>query len=751
MERRSLRSAPINQILRDYLLSNLPTIHYNIFDMDIKILESLNEQQRAAVEHTEGPVLVFAGAGSGKTRVLTYRIANLIQQHGVKPYNILAVTFTNKAANEMKERITDLLGENASRMWAGTFHGICARILRENGPEIGIDRNFTIFDTADQLSLIRESMDSLDLDQKRYNPNAILNLISKAKEQLVLPDEFGKRFSGALEDVTRGIYRVYQEKLALNHALDFDDLIMYTVLLLKSQPRVLEHYQGRFKYVLVDEYQDINYSQYQLVKNLAAKHNNMFCVGDDDQSIYRWRGADVGIILQFETDYPDATIYKLEQNYRSTKKILEAAHHVVKRNRGRAVKKLWTDNDEGCDIEVIESANELEEAINIARSIQDKVSYENQKYSDMVILYRMNAQSRVFEEAMINNRIPYKLIGTVRFYERREIKDVLAYLRLAINPYETVSLRRVINVPHRGIGQTSMSRLEQFAISEQITLYDALRRVLEATDIPKKARAAMAKFAELVTHLHEMSGNVSVHRLTSEALEVSGYIQALKDDHTMESQTRLENVEEFLSVTEQFELSNEDKSLPMFLEQVALISDIDTYDESGNAITLMTLHAAKGLEFPIVYMAGMEEGIFPHRRSIDDREELEEERRLCYVGMTRAQERLTFSYAHQRMMMGQIQRSDVSRFIGEIPEELYAQTLPKKRQFGDTNWKTGFKPVRSTGTATFRPGQKVEHAVFGRGIILNSAGTGDEEQVTVAFDGEGIKKLQVSFAKLQKV
>ena len=719
--------------------------------MNVKNLESLNEQQKAAVEHTEGPVLVFAGAGSGKTRVLTYRIAYLIKNHGVRPYNILAVTFTNKAANEMKERINDLLGENSGRLWAGTFHGICARILREHGAEIGIDRNFTIFDTSDQLSLIRESMESLDHDQKRYNPNAILNLISKAKEQLVLPDEFGKRFSGPLEDIARSVYRVYQEKLTQNHALDFDDLIMYTVLLLKSVPKVLQHYQERFKYILVDEYQDINYSQYQLVKNLAAKHRNIFCVGDDDQSIYRWRGADVGIILQFETDYPNASIYKLEQNYRSTKKILEAAHHVVKRNRGRAVKKLWTENDEGSDIEIIESANELEEATNIARSIQDKISYEDRKYSDIVILYRMNAQSRVFEEAMINNRIPYRLIGTVRFYERKEIKDALAYLRLAANPYETVSLRRVINIPHRGIGQTSMSRLEDFAITEQLTLFDALRRVLEATDVPKKARLAMAQFAELIAHLHEMSGNVSVHRLASEAMEVSGYIQALKDDRTMESQTRLENIQEFLSVTEHFELSNEDKSLPMFLEQVALISDIDTYDESGNAVTLMTLHAAKGLEFPIVYMAGMEEGIFPHRRSIDDHEELEEERRLCYVGMTRARERLTFSYAHQRMMMGQIQRSDVSRFIGEIPEELYAQTLPKKRQFGDTSWKTGFKPVRSTGTATYRPGQKVEHPVFGRGVILNSSGTGDEEQVTIAFDGEGIKKLQVSFAKLQKV
>ncbi|MCL5102924.1 MAG: UvrD-helicase domain-containing protein [Armatimonadetes bacterium] len=719
--------------------------------METKILNDLNEQQQAAVLHDKGPVLVFAGAGSGKTRVLTYRIANLIKSLGVRPYNILAVTFTNKAANEMKERIEALLGEGAGRMWAGTFHGICARVLREKGEEIGIDRNFTIFDDGDQLALIRESMEHLGWDQKSYNPRELLNLISRAKEQLVLPDEFGRRFVGQKENAAERVYHVYQAKLAQNRALDFDDLIMYAVLLLKNRPAVLEHYQNRFHYVLVDEYQDINYSQYQLVRLLAAKHGNIFCVGDDDQSIYRWRGADVGIILQFEADYPNATVYKLEQNYRSTKKILEAAHHVVKRNRGRANKKLWTENDEGCDIEIIESANELDEASNIARSIEDKTVFGNRDYSDVVILYRMNAQSRVFEEALINRRIPYRLIGAVRFYERKEIKDILAYLRLAANPYETVSLRRVINMPTRGIGQTSFSRLEMFAIHEEITLFEALRRVEEATDIPKRARNAMAAFAELVSHLHEMSATASVRRLVEEILLLSGYVQALKDEHTMESQSRLENVQELLSVTEQFGSGGADASLQAFLENVALISDIDTYDESGKAITLMTLHAAKGLEFPIVYMAGMEEGLFPHRRSFDDREELEEERRLCYVGMTRAREELKFSYAHQRMLMGQIQRSDVSRFIREIPEELFAETLPRRRQASNTTWRTEFKPARPSGSATFRPGQKVVHGEFGRGIVLNSTGVGGEEQVTVAFDGEGIKKLVVAYAGLEKV
>ena len=724
---------------------------YNI-PVKTDILKSLNDQQRAAVTHTEGPVLVFAGAGSGKTRVLTHRIAYLIKELGVRPYNILAVTFTNKAANEMKERIEALLGEGASGLWAGTFHGTCARILREKGAEIGIDRNFTIFDDSDQMALVRESMEAEDIDQKAYKPRDILNLISRAKEQLVLPDEFSKRFVGPIEAVAKRVYKTYQEKLHLNRALDFDDLIMYTVLLFQNQPDVLKHYQDKFKYVLVDEYQDINFSQYTLVRSLAVEHRNIFCVGDDDQSIYRWRGADVGIILQFEKDYPDAAIYKLEKNYRSTKKILEAAHAVVMRNVGRADKKLWTENDEGVDIEVIACSNEIDEASQIAQSIQNKVSFGGRSYSDMVVLYRMNAQSRVFEEAMINSRIPHRLVGTVRFYERREIKHVIAYLRLAANPYESVSLRRVINVPTRGIGQTSLSRLEQFAIAEQITLYDALQRVREATDIPARARAAMEKFAEIVRHLSAMRDDVSVRRLTEEALEVSGYLASLEEEHSMEARTRLENVKELLSVTEQFQMGIESPNLSAFLEQVALISDIDTLDESGNAVTLMTLHAAKGLEFPVVFIAGMEEGLFPHRRSLDDSEELAEERRLCYVGMTRAREELVFSYADQRMLMGQITGSDVSRFISEIPDEVLADTQPKRRRAAaDTQWRSHFQPRRTASTATFRPAQKVTHDQFGLGIVLNCIGSGSDEQVTVAFDKHGIKKLQVSFANLQKV
>ncbi|MGC8861287.1 MAG: ATP-dependent helicase [Armatimonadota bacterium] len=715
------------------------------------ILEDLNEQQRAAVLHTEGPVLVFAGAGSGKTRVLTYRIAYLIKEKDVRPYNILAVTFTNKAANEMKERIAGLLGKQAAGLWAGTFHGTCARILRERGHEIGIDRSFTIFDESDQVALIRQCMDELRLDQKRYQPRMILGLISRAKERLIGPEDFGKRAEGKEEVVARNVYPVYQQKLAENRALDFDDLIMSAVRLLQESEPARLHYQDRFRYILVDEYQDINYAQYVFVTTLAAKHHNIFCVGDDDQSIYRWRGADVRIILQFESDYPDATIYKLERNYRSTRKILEAAHHIVALNRSRAQKKLWTENEEGCDIEVIEAGNEIDEAEKIVRSIRERVASGRCRYADIAVLYRINAQSRVLEEALLRERIPYRLIGAMRFYERKEIRDVVAYLRLAANPMESVSLRRVINVPHRGIGASSLARLDEFAANRGICLYEALHRLDEASDIPKRARTAMQAFAAIIDHLHQLSSQLSVRQLTEEALTVSGYLDALAGEHSAEAQSRLENVRELLSVTRQFEETSEDRSLAAFLENVALISDIDTYDASANAITLMTLHSAKGLEFPVVYIIGMEEGLLPHRRSHDVQEEMEEERRLCYVGMTRAKRELVFSYAYKRTLMGQTQFPQVSRFLREIPHELLDRPLSEARRAADITWNRDFVPHRTPSTATFRPATRVHHPYFGRGIVLSSTGTGEDERVTVAFDNGGVKTLAVSVAKLERV
>jgi DNA helicase-2/ATP-dependent DNA helicase PcrA len=715
------------------------------------ITADLNQSQREAVEHGDGPVLVFAGAGSGKTRVLTRRIAWLIKECKVRPHNILAVTFTNKAANEMKSRIGDLLGTAADSLWAGTFHGICAKMLRISGEIIGVHSNFTIFDEDDQLSLVRDALEALHMDPKMFPPHRMLHMISTAKEKLVTVEKYHDHFVGHKEHAAGEIYKVYQEKLEQNRGLDFDDLIMKAVLLLRESADVREKYQQRFHYVLVDEYQDINRAQYELVRTLAAKHRNIFCVGDDDQSIYRWRGADVSIILQFEEDYPDASVYLLEQNYRSTKKILEAANHVVKRNRGRAQKKLWTENDEGCDIEVISSANEVEEASSVVRSIKDKVDFGGRNYSDFAILYRINAQSRALEEALMGWRIPHKIVGGLRFYERKEVKDIIAYLRLAANPRETVSFKRVVNMPARGIGDTSLRKLEVFAASQGMSLLEAAKRVEEIAEIQKRTRAAIAKFAEIIHHLHELSQSAPVSKLTSEALETSGYVHALEAESSLQSQTRLENVKELLSVTAKFEEGGGDTSLSAFLEQVSLISDIDTYDESGNAVTLMTLHSAKGLEFPVVYLVGMEEGLFPHRRSSEDNEELEEERRLCYVGMTRAREELLFSHARLRNMMGQTTYSELSRFIREIPDELFAESLKQRRVMRDATWRSDIQPRRAGSTATFRAGQKVTHAQFGRGIVLNSIGSGHEEQVTVAFEGQGIKKLLVEMANLQTV
>ncbi len=727
--------------------------------MKSRIIQDLNEEQQAAVLQTEGPVLVFAGAGSGKTRVLTYRIAHLIRECEVRPHHILAVTFTNKAANEMKSRIAGLIGDNASRLWTGTFHGICARMLREYAEEAGIARDFTIYDDSDQMALMREALDQLKLEHKRYPPRECHNMISRAKEKLILPAQYGQKFVGQLESVVEKVYKVYQRLLAENHALDFDDLILYAVLLLRNSQMVREHYQERFHYVHVDEYQDINHSQYELVRILSDKYRNIFCVGDDDQSIYRWRGAEVGIILQFEEDFPDARVFKLERNYRSTRKIIEAAHHVVKRNRGRADKKLWTDNEDGADLQIMANANDREEANNIAIRIRNKVSTDNRHWSDFAVLYRTNSQSRVFEEAMINHRIPYKLIGSLRFYERREIKDVLAYMRLAANPYDIVALKRVINVPHRGIGQTSLGKLEMMSREQHITLFEALKDVGQVEEIAKKARASMVKFRETIDHLRDMAVHSDVHELTNEILTVSGMLAELNEEHTMESRSRLENLQELLTVTKQFSAMNENPTLSSYLEQVALISDIDTYDESGEAVTLMTLHAAKGLEFPVVFMPGMEEGVFPHWRSKEDHLEMEEERRLCYVGMTRAREELILSYAHQRMSMGQIQRAEVSRFIDEIPAELFEKRAPARASSGsgasvgsasvESARLIDFKPTRTQPRATYKPAQKVRHAVFGNGIVLNCQGEGSDERVTVAFEGVGIKKLAVDLAGLE--
>ena len=717
-----------------------------------KILEDLNPAQREAVQHVDGPLLIFAGAGSGKTRALTYRIAYLIGHYGIDPWNVLAVTFTNKAAREMKERIEGLIGSKMlSQMWVGTFHATCARILREKGDKIGLSREFVIYDQDDQTKLVRECVEELGLDEKENDPRQILYGISNAKEQLVLPEDYEVVFAHNYDRIVALVYPLYQKKLQANRALDFDDLILYAVRLLDGCRDVLEYYQNKFKYVLVDEYQDINYSQFQFVKLIADKHRNICVVGDDDQSVYSWRGADVSIILSFQKHYPEAKVVKLEQNYRSTRNILDAAYHVISKNERRAQKQLWTDRDEGMLLDKIEAIDEHDEAVKVVNRIRDKVTGGEREYFDFVVLYRTNAQSRVFEDALRNYRVPYKIIGGFKFYERKEIRDLIAYMRLAYNPLDSVSLKRIINIPARAIGPITVERIEQFALTEDISFFEAIRRIEEVKVTPKAERAITA-LAKLIEFLYDKREEYTVGKLLTEIVENTGYVTELRKQGTYEADSRLENIQEFFTVIEEFVNTSEDSTLRAFLEQVALVTDIDSYDEQEPAVTLMTLHAAKGLEFPIVFIVGMEEGIFPHSRSMQKRDELEEERRLCYVGMTRAQDELTLSYAHSRAFYGSRESNRPSRFIKEIPAEMFH--APKKPAIrisrGSDLWGEPAVVQHASVSCEFQPGDSVKHNVFGLGIIEKIEPNGADIQVTVAFEDVGRKKLMLSFAALEK-
>ncbi|MBC8103602.1 MAG: DNA helicase PcrA [Cytophagales bacterium] len=749
------------------------------------LLERLNPSQREAVRHGEGPLLIFAGAGSGKTRVLTHRIAYLIGRRGVRPRNILAVTFTNKAANEMRERLSLLLGATATReMWVGTFHSVCARLLRERGDTIGLARDFVVYDDGDQITLIKECLHQLNLDDRQYAPRAVLSLISRAKEKLVMPDQFSRHFSGLFENVVGKLYTLYQEKLKLNRALDFDDLILWTVRMLQERQDVREQYQNKFRYVLVDEYQDVNHAQYMLTKTLSDRTGNICVVGDDDQSVYGWRGADVKIILAFERDYPDAKIVKLEQNYRSTQTILDAAYNVVRNNRGRKDKKLWTENVAGEEITLFEAMNEQEEGVFVATTVADEVK-KGRRYQDFAILYRTNAQSRVLEEVFINYKIPYKIIGGVRFYERREIKDIIAYLRLAHNPYDSVALRRVINVPTRGIGAGTWQKIEERAQIREMTLWDIVTDIGQIEGIKASTKKSIEAFATLIAHLRGKRDEYPVTKVLREIIENTGYVRELEKERTIEAQTRIENIQELLTVTQQFELTTEDTSLQNFLEQTALIADVDSLNEgTGDAVVLMTLHSAKGLEFPVVFLAGLEEGIFPHSRAMQSDSEMEEERRLAYVGITRAKDALFLSYAVRRTIYGNTQLAQVSRFVREVPNELFKQQKSKSRgaigsgarsggrsyrdEYSQLNpWEeaqaaskaalravTPLTPPRPKATEPgggFKVGQKVKHAVFGTGTVLGATGDGDDAQVTVAFPNVGVKKLVAGFARLERL
>ena len=643
--------------------------------------DTLNDRQREAVFQTEGPVLILAGAGSGKTRVLTYRAAYLIEEMGVNPYNIMAITFTNKAAGEMRERIDDIVGFGSESIWVSTFHSTCVRILRRHIDRLGYDNNFTIYDTDDQKNIMKEICKRLEIDTKLYKERTFLSAISSAKDELISPEEFSLRAAGdfALQKQAQ-VYREYQQVLKKNNALDFDDLIVKCVELLKADPQVLDYYQERFRYIMVDEYQDTNTAQFHLVKLLADKYKNLCVVGDDDQSIYKFRGANIHNILYFEKYYPDATVIKLEQNYRSTQNILDAANGVISNNTGRKEKALWTDQHAGDPIVFRQFDQAYDESDYIARDIRTLVADGAYNYRDCAILYRTNAQSRLFEERFVSANIPYKIVGGVNFYARREIKDLLAYLKTVDNARDDLAVKRIINVPKRGIGLTSINRVQDYADTYGMSFFDALCRVDE---IPSMGRAAskIHPFVGFIQGLRAKADYMSVETLLEQIIEDTGYVHDLELEQTDEADARIENIDELVSKASAYDEEAETATLSGFLEEVALIADIDSLDENDDYVVLMTLHSAKGLEFPNVYMAGMEDGLFPSYMTItsDDPMEIEEERRLCYVGITRAKERLTLTSARMRMVRGETRYSKVSRFVKEIPEELLKGVLPKEK------------------------------------------------------------------------
>ncbi|USK75447.1 DNA helicase PcrA [Peribacillus frigoritolerans] len=741
-----------------------------------KLLIGLNEQQQKAVKATDGPLLIMAGAGSGKTRVLTHRIAYLMVEKEIAPWNILAITFTNKAAREMKERIRAILGGASEDIWISTFHSMCVRILRRDIDRIGFNRNFSILDTTDQQSVIKQIMKDRNMDTKKYDYRAILGSISSAKNELVGPEEYLKTASDYFTKVTADVYMEYQKRLRKNSALDFDDLIMMTIQLFQLVPEVLEYYQRKFQYIHVDEYQDTNRAQYMLVKLLASRFRNLCVVGDSDQSIYRWRGADIANILSFEKDYPNANMIFLEQNYRSTKKILAAANKVIDNNQNRKPKNLWTENADGNKIFYYRADNEQGEAQFVAGKINELVQDGSRKYSDIAILYRTNAQSRVMEEVLLKSNINYAIVGGTKFYDRKEIKDLLAYLRLIANPDDDISLRRVINVPKRGIGATSMDKVADYADQYDVSIYKALESV-EMAGISGKATKAAREFHTLITNYTNQQEYLSVTELVEEVIKKTGYREMLQAEKTIESQSRLENIDEFLSVTKAFEDNSEDKSLVGFLTDLALVADIDQLDENTeeatNMVTLMTLHSAKGLEYPVVFLLGLEEGVFPHSRSLMDEEEMEEERRLAYVGITRAENELFISNAQMRTLYGRTSMNPVSRFISEIPEELLEDLKPKPatraRQTPFSSSRTVSPSTASTrkvpafGKAVSAPsatggeeigwavGDRASHKKWGIGTVVSVKGEGEGKELDIAFPSPiGIKRLLAKFAPVEK-
>lgn len=748
------------------------------------IFETMNEMQQEAVCHTEGPLLILAGAGSGKTRVLTHRTAYLIEEAGVNPYNIMAITFTNKAAGEMRERIDDMVGYGSESIWVSTFHSTCVRILRRHIDRLGFDTNFTIYDGDDQKTLMKDICKRLEIDTKIYKERSFLGAISSAKDELISPDDFTLHAQGDYAKMKQAqVYREYQENLRKNNALDFDDLIMKTVELFRTDAQVLDYYQERFRYIMVDEYQDTNTAQFMLIKLLADKYRNLCVVGDDDQSIYKFRGANIYNILNFEKEFPDAKVIKLEQNYRSTQNILDAANGVIANNVGRKRKELWTDNGEGEKIAFHQFETGYDEADYVARDVASKVRQGTFQYKDCAVLYRTNAQSRLFEERFINSNIPYKIVGGVNFYARREIKDLLAYLKTIDNGRDDLAVRRIINVPKRGIGATTLNRVQDYAMQEGISFYTALKM---AEDIPTLGRSAakIKPFVNLIQTMRSKSGYIGVTELLQEIIEETGYVENLETEDSEDAEQRIQNIDELISKAAAYEADEEREepaTLSGFLEEVALVADIDSVDENQDYVILMTLHSAKGLEFPQVYLAGMEDGLFPSYMSIcsdNSSEEIEEERRLCYVGITRAKEQLSVSCARQRMIRGETQYNKVSRFVKEIPAELLAGEIRKEREpevfkpnisrmaknafrakpmaLTKSNAGNIFETKNFSGNAakqslSYGVGDRVRHIKFGEGTVKQIVEGGRDYEVTVEFDSAGVKKMFAAFAKLQKI
>lgn len=724
-----------------------------------RLLAGLNKEQQQAVKTTEGPLLIMAGAGSGKTRVLTHRIAYILLEKGVNPYNILAITFTNKAAREMKERINGILGGAADEIWISTFHSMCVRILRRDIDRIGINRNFTILDTTDQLSVIKGILKEKNIDSKKFDPRGILSAISSAKNELIDAKQYGKYTGNYFENIVSDVFEEYEKRLLKNHSLDFDDLIMKTIQLFKRVPEVLEYYQRKFQYIHVDEYQDTNKAQYQLVHLLAAKFQNLCVVGDSDQSIYGWRGADIANILSFEKDYPNAKVILLEQNYRSTKNILQAANHVISNNVKRKPKNLWTDNEKGEKIQYYRADTEQGEALFVTGKIKELVETKQRKFSDFAILYRTNAQSRAMEEMLVKANIPYTIVGGTKFYDRKEIKDLLAYLRLVANLDDDISFVRIINVPKRGIGATSLDRIAQYALQNEMSMFRALGEV-ERIGLSAKAMKACREFYQMLSGLNQMQEYLSVMELTEEIIKRTEYREMLQAEKTLEAESRLENIDEFLSVTKNFEESSEDQTLIAFLTDLALVADIDQLDKEENvkdAVVLMTLHSAKGLEFPVVFLIGLEEGVFPHSRSLMEENDMEEERRLMYVGITRAEEELYITNAQIRTLYGHTNINPASRFIEEIPDEFIDRLNEQKRNVhvrDQHQVRPVFRPAQSTTGGEdirWRAGDKAIHKKWGVGTVVSVKGEGDHMELDIAFPiPVGIKRLLAKFAPIEK-